>query len=302
MAYKPIEIPPELVRADYNIYRYTDQMYKIVKFHSTAPRFGPGPKETQKRYDNKLEASLSRSRRVVLELALCNTWDWFCTFTINDSKYDRSNLIKWRDSFTQWIRDYRKKGYEVIYLLVPERHEDGSWHAHGLIRGNMPLVSFADERKKGMKLPDKLVNGGYYNWPDYMNKFGFCSFGNINNPVAAGFYVTKYLTKDNSRMVSDVGLHMYYCSKGLSRAEFHGDIFGNCSYLDQFLQNHYDFCDTGMTHLSSNFGWDFALEYMALEPLECEKPPTVDQCEVDLYMEAVQACIDGFGYPEAVPI
>lgn len=56
------------------------------------------------------------------------------------------------------------------------------------------------------RLPRKLINSEYMNWTAYMEKFGFCSFGRINNPVAAGFYITKYITKDNDRMVQDVGL------------------------------------------------------------------------------------------------
>lgn len=302
MAHKPITALPELVSADYNIYDFTNGIYKIVRFKSNAPRLGPGPREKQSSYENKLDASLSRARRSVLELALCNDWDYFCTFTISKDKFDRSNLVKWRDSFTQWMRDYRKKGFEIAYVLVPERHADGSWHAHGLMKGNIPLISFVEERKQGMFVPDKLVYGDYLDWPDYRKKFGFCSFGKIKDPVATGFYVTKYLTKDQSSMVSDVGLHLYYCSKGLNRAEFHGDIYGYCAALDTFLTNHYDFCDTGMTHVKDNLDWSFGLEYMAMESLEFDKPAAVDQTAVDDYMEAVQSVLEGFGYPEAVPI
>lgn len=292
LSHSPIVAPPELVRPDYSIYDYRNGIYKVIRFRSTAPRLCSPSERQRKGNEHKLDAAMSRARRVVLELALCNPWDWFCTFTISKDKFDRSNLIKWRDSFTQWIRDQRKKGIDIAYVIVPEQHKDGSWHAHGLFRGNMELVSFADLRAQGVRLPDDLVHGGYFNWPDYQRKFGFCSFGRIRNPVATGFYVTKYLTKDMSHHVSQVGLHLYYCSKGLERSNKHGDIYGYCRYLDDFLTNEYEFCDTGMTHVKDGLGWDFALEYMAVEPLDDAFPVEVVAQEVDSYMDAVQMAFD----------
>lgn len=289
-----LSIGAELVLPDYSIYDYRNGIYKIVRFNSTVPRRVPASERQKKGNTNKLESAISRARRVVLELALCNQWDWFCTFTISKDKFDRSNLLNWRDSFTQWLRDQRKKGYEIAYVIVPERHKDGSWHAHGLFKGNVPLVSFADLRKQGNVVPDKLVFSDYYNWLAYQEKFGFCSFGRIRNPVATGFYVTKYLTKDMSNLVSQVGLHLYYCSQGLARASRHGDIYGYCGYLDKFLTNDYEFCSTGMTHVDDGLGWDFALEYMSIDSLDDVYTPEVCSQEVDTYMEAVQMALDGF--------
>lgn len=289
-----IVVPLDDARPDYTIYDYRNGIYKVVRFRSTAPRLALPSERMKKGNDHKLDASLSRARKVVLELALCNQWDYFCTFTISKDKYDRDNLAKWRDSFTQWLRDQRKKGLDVSYVLVPEQHEKGGWHAHGLFRGNMRLVPFSDLRYKGIPVPDKLVHGGYLNWPEYQQKFGFCSFGRIRNPVATGFYVTKYLTKDMSALVSQVGLHLYYCSNGLERSNKHGDIYGFCTYLDSFLTNKYEFCDTGMTHVKDGLGWDFGLEFMAVESLDDVFPEDVQSEEVDQYMDAVQIVLDGF--------
>ena len=291
----PLEAPPDLVRGDYSIYQYTPEIYKIIRFRSNLVPVKRLSSEVT-HHETKLESSLSRSRRVLLELALCNRWEWFCTFTIDGLKYDRSVLSVWYKRYSQWLRDQRKKGLEVSYVIVPERHKDGSWHAHGLMAGNMELISFAEERLQGLKVPDKLVDGGYLDWPAYREKFGFCSFGAIKNPVAAGFYVTKYLTKEQDRMVSIVGAKSYYAGQGLNRAVKHGEVFGYCAYLDQFLENHYDFCDTGMTHLKDGTDWTFGLEYMNcdLEPLEVAQLSPEQEEPVNQYMEAVQEVISGF--------
>lgn len=285
----------------HSVYRYTDQIYKVVQFYRVYYHTGPGPSETQKHYDKKLDSSLSRARRVILEKALCNPWEWFCTFTISEDKMDRKDLIAWRDSFTQWMRDQRKKGLPIQYLIVPEQHQDGTWHAHGLMSGlpESELISFREmdaqgyRSANGRRLPKKLRFSKYMNWNPYMEKFGFCSLGKIVNPVAAGFYITKYITKDNDRMVKEVGLHSYYASRGLQGASKHVDFFGRDPGIDSLLVNKYDFCATGMTHVKHKLDWSFCMEFVDPEDLEpLTFTPTIEksapETEADEYYEFEQ--------------
>lgn len=286
------------------VYRYTDEIYKVVQWYKVMARFGPGPPENQKHHDKKLDSSISRSKRVILEKALCNPWEWFCTFTIAESKYDRKNLENWRDTFTQWIRDERKKGKHIQYLLVPEQHEKGgAWHAHGFFSGlsESDLISFKDMDKagyrspEGRRLPLKLRNSDYMNWPAYQEKFGFCSFGRIKNPVAAGFYITKYITKDNDRRVQKVGLHSYYCSRNLAGATKHIDFYGRDPWIDSLLVNKYDFCATGMTHVADRCDWSFCMDFIDFKdllPLDMgatyEEEKTAPELEADAYYDFEQ--------------
>lgn len=273
---------------DHTIYRYTDQIYKVVQWYRLRGLV-IGPKTAAKHYDHKLDASLSRAKSVVLQLALCNEWDYFCTFTISGAKYDRSDLPAWRDSFTQWIRDQRKKGDDIAYLLVPERHKDGSWHAHGLFRGLGAgnLVTFKEWDRSGFRspngrrLPRRLVDSDYETWPAYYEKFGNNSFGLIRSQVAAAFYVSKYISKELDRSVSDVGLHLYYCSRGLNRAEKHLDFFGRSYMIENMLQNDYDFCRTGFSKVSDGLDWSFALEYLDTSQLEYVNPLVDDPAQVE---------------------
>lgn len=292
----------EAVRPDYNIYRFDDNNYKVIHFNSTAPRWLPPVRKSEFKYDNKLDASLSRARSTVMELGLCNNWKYFCTFTLDQAKYDRSDLGAWHKDFSQWLLDQRKKykklgqDLDLKYLLVPEQHADGSWHMHGLFGDISPmLISFKDLYAAGHSVPWKLVSGGYMNWPAYQKKFGFCSFGEIKNKTATAFYVSKYVTKQLQSNAIGVGLSLYYPSRGLARKTLHGDIYGHCSPLDQYLTNHYDFCSTGMVTAKDGVSWDFALEYMEfgyLIPFNVSDPEEAP--EVDQYMEAVQQVLDGF--------
>lgn len=294
----------------HSIYRYTDQIYKVIQWYRVMYHSGPGPAAEHEHYDKKLDASVSRSRRLILEKALCNHWDWFCTFTISDDNYSRQDLGAWHKDFSQWLRDQRKKGIDVKYLLVPEMHADGlSWHAHGLLSGldASQLVSFRQLDKdgyrtaQGRRLPVKLRNSQYMNWPAYQQKFGFCSLGAVQNPVATAFYVTKYITKEKSRMVQDVGLRSFYTSVGLQGAAKHLDFFGRDPEIDRLLVNKYDFCSTGMTHLKDNCDWSFGGEFINfddLEPLvlsaECNEI-SAPEIEADNYANFEQLMLSTFG-------
>lgn len=171
----------------------------------------------------KLEESLSRAKNTVLELALCNPWTLFCTFTLDKSKYDRRNLKKFDKDFSQFIRDYRKKyNVKVKSLLVPEQHEDGCWHMHGFILG-LPIEHLKEFTDKDF-LPDKIRNRvkqgkRIFTWEPYAKKFGFSSIELIENQSAASLYITKYITKDTNNLVSNINAHMYYASQGLNRAK-----------------------------------------------------------------------------------
>jgi len=111
----------------------------------------------------------------------------------------------------------------IKYLLVPEQHEDGAWHIHGFIHGlpleHLKAFSYADQPIPEYVL-GKLAEGEpIYRWEAYADKFGFCTLEPVRNAEAAAKYVTKYITKDLSKCVKEINAHMYYCSKGLERAE-----------------------------------------------------------------------------------
>ena len=259
----------------HTVYKLTPEIFKFVQWYSVRSHFGPGPKDQQKHHDHKLDSSLSRTRRVILEKALCNDWEYFCTFTIAEDKFDRADLKEWWKSFSQWMRDRRRKGHKIRYLLVPERHKDGSWHAHGFLAGIDPgeLITFRKmdamgyRTSKGRRLPYKLRKAGYLNWTAYQQKFGHCSLGKLRNSTAAGFYVTKYITKDNDQMVKALGMNSYYSNQGLNVAQKYVDFFGRDFWVDNLLVNKYEFCATGMTHYKDPLDWEMkALELAGAGP------------------------------------
>lgn len=163
----------------------------------------------------RFENNVYRARRTVRDLLLCNEFDYFGTFTLDEGKRDRFDIGEFKRSFCAWLKAYsRYHGCRVQYVLVPEQHANGAWHMHGVFRGlpDGALTPFV----KG-KHPRKLVEGGFLNWSAYADKFGFCSFGAIRDKERVASYVSAYVTKALTGDALDKGSHLFMASKGLNR-------------------------------------------------------------------------------------
>lgn len=242
----------------YSVKFFREGLYKIIKFHSQRGICLHDREDDKTAHDGKFDAALSRAKSVIYQLAICNEWDYFFTGTLSPDDHNRYDLFSFRNQFAQFIRDLRKKdGYEnLAYVLIPEKHKDGAWHFHGLITGlpDDALSYFVP----GVH-PASLVDGGFRNWPAYSAKFGYCSLGRVRDPDAVSAYLVKYISKDMQSSVTAVGGHTYYCTRGLRRAVPCGSIYGSYVNLDCFLENHGQFCSTGMVH---DVSWSFWMDYI----------------------------------------
>lgn len=206
--------------------KFTDEKYKLTHMRVCRERgLIDTKKYTKKGTKNatKLDNNITRARQAVYELGACNEWDLFVTFTLDKEKYDRHNLPKFIKDLGQFVRDKRKKyGAHIRYVLIPERHKDGAWHMHGFMSG-VPaeaLRAFTLRERLPRKIRARLKAGkAVYTWEEYAAKFGFADIERIENREAAAKYITKYVTEDLARSVTEVGAHTYYASHGLKRAE-----------------------------------------------------------------------------------
>lgn len=166
---------------------------------------------------HKLENNLSRAKSTIYELAICNDWDYFVTLTINSNKYNREDLKEYYKDFSKFLNNYNYQNHcNIKYLFIPELHKDGkSWHMHGLLY-NLPYHKLT------------INKNGYLDWSDYSSRFGYMSLSKIRDIEKTSLYITKYITKSTENTKIALGNHLYYCSKGLKRAEklFQGHIYG----------------------------------------------------------------------------
>ena len=121
----------------YSIHRYSEEIYKVVAFKGVRDPENSRvrDKEQEQHYDAKLNGAFCRAKSLVLQYALWNPWDFFFTGTLDKTKFNRYDLDEYQQKLSQFIRDKRKAyGTQVQYLFIPEHHEDGARHVHGLDR------------------------------------------------------------------------------------------------------------------------------------------------------------------------
>lgn len=157
----------------------------------------------------RFQSSIIRARSRVRELALCQHWDYFATFTLSEKKQDRFDLRGFIRDLGNWIRNYRKKyGSQLQYLIIPEQHKNGAWHAHGLLRNVAPESLVKNEH-------------GYMDMPYYRARFGYISLSKVKNHERCASYITKYISKDVTATAGHMekGQHLFYASRGLAGKE-----------------------------------------------------------------------------------
>lgn len=190
-------------------------------------------KEEVKEEVNRI--SLSRTRRNIRELALCNDFEYFCTLTVNSVKCDRYSLDEVQDNLRKCLRNIRNHSDNFKYLIITEKHLDGAFHFHGLMSG---------------------VSDLYFNKYGYMScskldVLGFNSFSEIQSLEKVSNYILKYITKD---CVKNSKNQVYISSRGLKKAErselntnINNDI--NFSYSNDFV----DILDFDVQNCSRDF-------------------------------------------------
>lgn len=169
--------------------------------------------------EGKFAESLSRSKRNIRDLVLCNQFEYFCTFTFDEQKIDRYNYNECQKKLRKFFNNFKNRySPNFQYLIIPEFHKDGAVHFHGLCSG------FSDGELIRPEKVLKRVNGqltmvpntrGYLDWTRYHKAFGIFNCSKVRNYDACAFYITKYITKDLADM--EKGQRVYMCSSGLNR-------------------------------------------------------------------------------------
>lgn len=124
------------------------------------------------------------------------------TLTLDKDKIDRFDSKAVIKPFSAWLRNmtYRKG---LKYLIVPELHEKGGIHFHGLMNDVLDLVDSGTVKvpdyDKPIKIETALSRGYDLSAPDVRTVFnvknyhlGFSTAVKIDNNVEA---VSKYMTK-----------------------------------------------------------------------------------------------------------
>lgn len=188
----------------YFLYNYNSELSKLVKIKSCRNKgfeleVGK-PKKTN--IEEVERISLSRTKKNIKEIALCNNFEYFVTFTVNSSTCDRFSLIDCQNKLKTILKAYKRKYKEFAYLIITEKHKNGAFHFHGLCKG------FSEN--------DLYINNNGYLSSLHFDKLGFNSFSKIKDYNRCCNYITKYISKD---CVKNDTNQIYICSRGLKRAD-----------------------------------------------------------------------------------
>ena len=167
--------------------------------------------------------SLSRTKMNIREICLCNDFEYFATWTINEKNNDRFHLDKVVEYMKKLLKAYQRKFKDFKYIYIIEKHENGGYHFHGFVKGipGEELFLYTKEDYTfPKKLPYRLINSIekgniIYHIPFFDNKQGFNTFSKIKSKYGASNYIMKYITKNPIRTSEN---QIYFCSRGLKRA------------------------------------------------------------------------------------
>lgn len=190
-------------------------------------------REEERAADN-LGRAQRRARAAVRDIALSNPFRWFVTLTLDQSKIDRYNVTEITRHLNHWL-DNQVRRAGLAYVLVPERHQDGAIHFHGLFSDALRAVD-SGTIDRGAGKPRKprskaqreawLAGGGHvvYNLPAW--GWGYTTaielYGDRRKAVN---YVTKYIGKQmqpdeaGGLRPGKIGGRWYYSGGALRRPE-----------------------------------------------------------------------------------
>lgn len=183
------------------LYNYNGRFFRVCSIKASREKGFEDISSKNRTYKKEVDRiSLSRTRRNIRELALCNDFEYFCTLTVNSVKCDRYSLDEVQDNLRKCLRNLRNSSNNFKYLIITEKHKDGAFHFHGLMSG----------------LSDLYVNKFGYLSCTKLDVLGFNSFSRIKSLEKVSNYILKYITKDCVRNSHN---QVYISSRGLKKAE-----------------------------------------------------------------------------------
>lgn len=162
--------------------------------------------------------SIARSRRNIREIALSNNFEFFVTLTLNSSSCDKFSLSSCQEKLRKTLKAYKRKNKDFAYLLITEKHKDGAFHFHGLMKGinNSDLIEFKEG--SGYQIPYKILDYIRNGLPIYKlnyfdDKLGYCTLSKIHDYAKCCNYICKYITKDCIKNEARDCLYIFQRSK-----------------------------------------------------------------------------------------
>lgn len=227
---------PRIDDAEYCYNPFTEKIQRVYTVEDEIA-------EKKKKLDN-LTRSFRRTRSALYMYARQCVWEYFITLTYSpdkiENRYDFSLCMK---KANNWIKNCRnRKSKDLLYLFVPEQHNDGAWHIHGLLC-NTTGLTFTDS---GKRYDGKIV----YNMDDW--ELGFSTATRVTDTYKVSNYVTKYITKDLCAVTP--GKQRYFVSKTIPKPKTFTALI-DPDEVDSFIQEVADSCGADLEYQKDVSGY-----------------------------------------------
>lgn len=155
------------------------------------------PKGNGKDPERAAAVSRARARAAVRDLALCNHFTFFFTWTLDGSLINRYDIDEVKRRVTTFLKNKTHRN-DFSYVIVPEFHKDGAIHFHGLCNlGSLRLERAVNPHTGQPLSTDK--GQPIFNMPDWTLGFSTCIPIDENYERACN-YIVKYLNKDSQKI------------------------------------------------------------------------------------------------------
>lgn len=136
-------------------------------------------------------------------------WEYFFTATFDPKKVDSYNYDEVTQMLSNWLDNMKHQNKNMQYIIVPELHESGRIHFHGIFK-HVPnwRLTIAVNPHTGKPI---FKNGlQIYNLDNY--KLGFTTVSRVVDQEAVSVYISKYINKN---LINIKYKKRYWVSKSL---------------------------------------------------------------------------------------
>lgn len=153
--------------------------------------------------------NMKRAKQKVYDIARSNLFTHFITLTFDPKKVDSFSYECCVDNLESFTKMLRRN--DCTYILVPEKHESGRFHFHGLITLGSLKLTRATDFYTSEPMSDKQGRP-IFNLPQY--HLGHSTATEISDPAKTASYLSKYLTKE---LQVPKGKKCYWASRSCAR-------------------------------------------------------------------------------------
>lgn len=178
----------------------------------------PGSADTPEKKEAARRASVSRAIKTVFDLARSNDWDLMTTYTFDPQKVDSFSWDAVCETMKLYNRRLRRLG--IKYIQVPELHESGRIHLHGVQQDPDGMLELTPALNYYTQQP--VLDAGGRLMYDIVNwEFGWAKATQVDDNARSGMAVVKYIMKYMSKALDWIpeGKKRYFASQGLTRPE-----------------------------------------------------------------------------------